>query len=57
MQADRYGTNQSVNHCAWCSSEYDEAYSRARDTELFCSKKCELEARYWLRDRLDNVGP
>jgi hypothetical protein len=52
MQADRYGTNQSVHSCAWCNSEYAEAYSRARETGVFCCKKCEMEARYWLRESL-----
>jgi len=52
MQADRYGTNQSVHSCAWCNSEYAEAYSRARENEVFCSKKCEIEARFWLRESL-----
>ena len=52
MQADRYGTNQSVHNCAWCNSEYAEAYSRARENEVFCSKKCEIEARFWLRESL-----
>lgn len=52
MQSDRYGTNESVHHCTWCNSEYDEAYSRAHETNVFCSKKCEVEARYWLRECL-----
>ena len=52
MQADRYSTNQSVHSCTWCNSEYAEAYSRARENGVFCSKKCEIEARYWLRESL-----
>ena len=56
MQADRYSTNQSVHSCAWCHSEYAEAYSRARETGVFCSKKCEIEARYWLRESLQQVS-
>jgi hydrogenase maturation factor HypF (carbamoyltransferase family) len=55
MQADRYNTNQSVHSCAWCNSEYAEAYSRAREIGVFCCKKCEIEARYWLRESLSQV--
>jgi hypothetical protein len=56
MQADRYSTNQSVHSCTWCHSEYAEAYSRARETGVFCSKKCEIEARFWLRESLQQVS-
>lgn len=55
MQADRYNTNQSVHCCTWCNAEYAEAYSRARETGVFCSKKCEIEARYWLRESLSQA--
>jgi len=34
--------------CTWCKSEYEIAASHARDQRTFCSKKCELEARFWL---------
>ena len=56
MQADRYSTNPSVQTCTWCNSEYAEAYSRARETGVFCSRKCEIEARYWLRESLGEVA-
>ncbi len=55
MQADRYSTNQSVQTCTWCNSEYAEAYSRARESGVFCCKKCEIEARFWLRESLGSV--
>lgn len=34
--------------CTWCRSQYQIAASHARDQRTFCSKKCELEARFWL---------
>lgn len=34
--------------CTWCRSRYQIALSHARDQNTFCSKKCELEARFWL---------
>ena len=34
--------------CLWCFVEYLREHSRARATHHFCSKKCEVEARYWL---------
>jgi hypothetical protein len=38
--------------CVWCESEFSPRESRARTTELFCSQKCEVEARYWLVSEL-----
>jgi hypothetical protein len=38
----------STSDCTWCKAEYAVASSRARDQRTFCSKKCEMEARFWL---------
>jgi hypothetical protein len=35
-------------HCVWCATDYAAEASRARQTAMFCSRRCELEARYWL---------
>ena len=51
MQNDRYA-GQKVGTCIWCSSDYELAYSRARDNGHFCTKKCEVESRFWLHDQL-----
>ncbi len=51
MQNDRYAGRQ-VGTCIWCSCEYDVAFSHARDNGHFCTKKCEIEARFWLHDQL-----
>ena len=34
--------------CIWCFVEYVWATSHAREKHQFCSKRCEVEARYWL---------
>jgi hypothetical protein len=34
--------------CLWCFVEYVRGSSHARAAQHFCSKKCEVEARYWL---------
>ncbi len=34
--------------CLWCETQYGTAASRARDNAIFCSRRCEAEARYWL---------
>lgn len=52
MQNSRYSAGRNVSTCIWCSSDYELAYSRARDNSNFCSKKCEVEARFWLHDQL-----
>jgi hypothetical protein len=38
----------ATTDCSWCKSDYEIAGSHARDQQTFCSKKCELEARFWL---------
>jgi hypothetical protein len=42
----------TVAVCVWCCSQFLKGTSRARDTQTFCSKKCETEARYWLYESL-----
>ncbi len=42
--------------CLWCTSEYLKIASRARETGIFCSKKCEFEARFWLHDVLQKAS-
>lgn len=38
----------TTSDCTWCKSQYAVESSRARDPRTFCSKKCEMEARFWL---------
>jgi len=38
----------TTTDCTWCKSEYPVETSHARNQQMFCSKKCELEARFWL---------
>ena len=42
--------------CVWCESEFLREQSRARTAELFCSHKCEVEARYWLVGELQALA-
>lgn len=42
--------------CVWCESDFSRDDSRARTTELFCSQKCEVEARYWLVNELQTLN-
>ncbi len=37
-----------LEECVWCQTQYGRAASRARDNSLFCSRRCEAEARFWL---------
>ncbi len=38
----------ATSDCTWCKSTYYVDASHARDQATFCSKKCEMEARFWL---------
>jgi hypothetical protein len=38
--------------CVWCEQQYSPPASRARAAALFCSQKCEVEARCWLMAEL-----
>lgn len=42
-------------NCVWCDSQYYASGSAARSIELFCSRRCETEARYWLFAVLSRV--
>ncbi len=55
MQQDRYSSNNQRGQCSWCSSEYLPCFSRARSADLFCTRKCEIEARFWLVDQLSAI--
>jgi hypothetical protein len=56
MQNDRYSNpGITIGACAWCCTEYVIGCSRAREQCVFCSKKCEIEARFWLLDILKQV--
>jgi hypothetical protein len=44
------------NSCVWCAAEYSPEESRARTPALFCSHKCEIEARYWLVSELQALA-
>jgi hypothetical protein len=56
MQNDRYSNpGITIGACTWCYTEYVIGCSRAREQSVFCSKKCEIEARFWLLDVLKEV--
>jgi len=38
--------------CVWCEHEYSPPHSRARTAAMFCSQRCEVEARCWLLTEL-----
>ncbi|MGE5113108.1 MAG: hypothetical protein ACM3JB_19780 [Acidobacteriaceae bacterium] len=52
MQTSRYQPGGNVAICVWCESEFSSANSRAHENGIFCTKKCEIEAKFWLLDRL-----
>lgn len=53
MQSDRYGHRIHLNAvCIWCEHQFMPAASRARENDIFCTKKCEIEAKFWLLDRI-----
>jgi hypothetical protein len=52
MQPNKYDAATTTAVCVWCYSQYLKSTSRARDGQTFCSKKCEIEARFWLHDNL-----
>ncbi len=41
--------------CVWCTEEYGT--SHAHQPKLFCSRRCEIEARYWLLTVLNSCSP
>ena len=56
MPNDRsYNHGITIGACIWCSAEYVIGCSRAQEQSIFCSKKCELEARFWLVEVLRGV--
>jgi hypothetical protein len=52
MQPNQYDAATATAVCVWCYSQYLRSTSRAREGQTFCSKKCEIEARFWLADNL-----
>lgn len=46
----------SAGICVWCEFEYSPVESRARTASLFCSHRCEVEARYWLMSELQALA-
>lgn len=53
MTDHNHAPQGQAGQCVWCESEYLPAYSHARTTALFCSTKCEVEARFWLVSSLE----
>jgi hypothetical protein len=54
MQSDRYKSKQDAP-CIWCGEPYNEGFSRAQSKDLFCTRRCEIEARFWLLDQFNSV--
>jgi hypothetical protein len=57
MQNDRYKAEQKIAGCVWCFTQYRCGESHARLPGTFCSRKCEIEARYWLFTTLKSLPP
>jgi hypothetical protein len=55
MQPNRYDAATSTAVCLWCYSQYLRSTSRAREGQTFCSRKCEIEACFWLHDNLKSA--
>jgi hypothetical protein len=56
MQPNRYDAVTSTAVCLWCYSQYLTSASRAREGQIFCCKKCEYEARYWLQENVKSAS-
>ncbi len=56
MQPNRSDAATSAAVCLWCYSQYLKSTSRARDGHTFCSRKCELEARDWLQEKVKSAS-
>jgi hypothetical protein len=56
MSNDR-GSNHGINigDCVWCTSQYVVGCSRAQEQNIFCYKRCEVEARFWMIELLRGV--
>ena len=39
----------------WYGQQYEESISRAQSKDLFCTRRCEIEARFWLLDQFNSV--
>jgi hypothetical protein len=53
MQSDRYLNSKTASTtCMWCDCEYRVMSSRAADSQVFCRRRCEVEARFWLYELL-----
>jgi hypothetical protein len=49
MQSDRYSPDDGkLSSCAWCSAEMGENALPAKSAAVFCSRRCEIEANFWL---------
>lgn len=56
MQQDRYSDPRTCRRsCHWCLADYRAMSSRASDPLLFCTKRCEIEARFWLLDQMNEA--
>ena len=43
--------------CVVSEQQIPSANSRAHENGIFCTKKCEIEAKFWLLDRLKEPAP
>jgi hypothetical protein len=48
-------SNDDSHPCAWCCDDFQESTSIAFAPDLFCSRRCEIEARYWLFDQIQSA--
>jgi hypothetical protein len=57
MQSDRHSNPKvAKSSCQWCTGDYQVGASRAADPRMFCNRRCEMEARFWLYEVLKK-GP
>lgn len=48
MQGDEPIRVERLTHCSWCKGEMPAERLKSKRVLLFCSKRCELDAAFWL---------
>jgi hypothetical protein len=41
-----------LNHCSWCGDGLSESLLPPEVTAAFCSRRCEIEANFWLYQQM-----
>jgi len=49
MQTDRYlSDDSSLTTCTWCGAQLGQNVMPTSSAAVFCSRRCEIEANFWL---------